>query len=129
MVILYKIAAPVSDDEIQQAMFNMAPWKAPGPDGFPAGFYQHTWGIVGQHVCEFVKRVWEEPSLISTVNYTDICLIPKVEKPEFVDQFRPISLCNSLYKVVSKIIVARLKDIVPNIVSPFQSGFVPGRRI
>lgn len=52
-----------------------------------------------------------------------------MDKSEFVDQFRPISLCNSLYKVASKVMVERLKDIVPRVVSPYQSGFVPGRRI
>jgi hypothetical protein len=63
------------------------------------------------------------------VNQTDICLIPKVPQPEFVNQFRPISLCNTIYKVVSKVIVERLKELVPIIVSLFQTGFVPRRNI
>jgi hypothetical protein len=107
----------------------MKPWKAPGPDGFPAGFFQKSWSIVGASVYDFVVKVWSNPSAIATVNQTDICLIPKIARPEFVNQFRPISLCNTIYKVVSKIMVERLKDYIPKLVSPFQAGFVPGRNI
>ncbi|WJX55356.1 Protein DETOXIFICATION 41 [Trifolium repens] len=107
----------------------MNPWKAPGPDGFQAGFYQQSWDIVGPSVCDFVQKVWRMPSTIAMVNQTDICLIPKVDHPELVTQFRPISLCNTIYKIVSKVIVARLKNYIPKLVSPFQTGFVPGRNI
>jgi hypothetical protein len=76
-----------------------------------------------------VRDVWRNPSHIVSVNQTDICLIPKVPQPEFVNQFLPISLCNTIYKVVSKVIVERLKELVPIIVSLFQTGFVPRRNI
>ncbi|PNX98123.1 ribonuclease H [Trifolium pratense] len=99
----------------------MNPWKAPGPDGFLAGFFQKSW--------KTVKEVWKNPSLIAGVNQADICLIPKIQQPEHINQFRPISLCNTIYKVVSKVIVERLKDCIPLIISPYQTGFVPGRNI
>jgi hypothetical protein len=83
----------------------MSPWKAPGPDGYPAGFYQQAWDIIKPSVFEFVSQVWMNPCLLDEVNYTDICLIPKVAQPEYVNQFRPISLCNTLYKIVSKVVV------------------------
>ncbi|PNY05313.1 ribonuclease H [Trifolium pratense] len=57
-----------------------------GPDGFPAGFYQHSWDTVGQSVCDFVKNIWKAPSGIAMVNQTDICLIPKVDQPEFASK-------------------------------------------
>lgn len=47
----------MSDDEVNKAIFAMKPWKAPGPDKFPVGFYQNLWGIVGRKMCEFVKKV------------------------------------------------------------------------
>ncbi|MCH81648.1 putative ribonuclease H protein, partial [Trifolium medium] len=127
--IMSDLAAPHNNDEIKHAVFSMSPWKAPGPDGFPAGFYQKSWDIVGRSVCDFVRKVWTTPSEIGVVNKTDICLIPKVQHPESVVQFRPISLCNMNYKIVSKVIVERLKVCIPMLVSPFQTGFVPGRNI
>jgi hypothetical protein len=126
---LSKLAEPVSIEEVRRAVFNMHPWKAPGPNGFPAGFYQRSWDIVGNAVHRFVVSVWQNPSLIADVNQTDICLIPKVTSPENIKQFRPISLCNTSYKIVSKVIVERLKECISSLISPFQTGFVPGRNI
>jgi hypothetical protein len=120
---------PIEAEEVRSALFSMSPWKAPGPDGYPAGFYQQAWDIIKPSVFEFVSQVWMNPCLLDEVNYTDICLIPKVAQPEYVNQFRPISLCNTLYKIVSKVVVSRLKEYISILVSPFQTGFIPGRSI
>lgn len=63
------------------------------------------------------------------VNETSIVLIPKVHQPETLKDFRPISLCNVIYKVVSKCLVNRLRPLLQNIISPSQSAFIPGRLI
>ncbi|MCH86993.1 putative ribonuclease H protein [Trifolium medium] len=124
-----RLAAPIDKDEVRRAVFNMNPWKAAGPDGYPAGFYQKSWEIVGETVCDFVVNAWSRPSIIEEVNQTDICLIPKVAQPEYIMQFPPISLCNTNYKILSKVIVERLKEGIARLVSPYQTGFVPGRNI
>lgn len=78
----------------------------------------------------FVHHMWQHPANIGGVNATDICLIPKVDcKPEFITQFRPISLCNVTYKVLTKVVVNRLKPLIPAIISPYQTGLVPTRSI
>lgn len=76
-----------------------------------------------------MKRIWNNPSEVMNINQTDICLIPKVDQPQVVNQFRLISLYNVIYKVVSKVVVSILKACMPKLVSPYQTGFIPGRSI
>jgi hypothetical protein len=90
------LEADITNEEIRSAVFDMSPWKAPGPDRFLAGFYQHSWD---SPCVILVKNIWKAPSGIAMVNQTDICLIPKVDQPEFVSQFWPISLGNTIYKI------------------------------
>lgn len=84
---------------------------------------------MGKTVCDFMKKVWANPSCIAKVNPTNICLIPKVHHPHTVALFRPISLCNTLYKVVSKVIMDKLNNFIVSLVSPYQTGFGSGRSI
>lgn len=110
-------------------MFSIGGLKAPGPDGFPAIFFQRNWEIVGSSVIQSVGDMWHNPDRIKAANSTLITLVPKVNHPERVAQFRPISLCNVIYKCYSKALVKRLKLIMPELISPFQVSFVPGRNI
>ncbi|KAK9924951.1 hypothetical protein M0R45_033292 [Rubus argutus] len=107
----------------------MHPSKAPGPDGFSPAFYQKFWHIVGNDIVEAVQCFLESDSATSQINSTHVASIPKVKNPEFLSQMRPISLCNVLYKIGSKVLANRLKPLLQQLISPFQSAFIPGRLI
>ncbi|XP_056691898.1 uncharacterized protein [Spinacia oleracea] len=117
----------IAEWEIKQAIFQMGGLKAPGPDGIPAVFYQKQWNIVGKEVTEAVLHFFRTGYLLREWNKTLIALIPKISSPEKANQFRPIGLCNVIYKIISKCITNRLKPIMQQIVGPFQNAFVPRR--
>jgi hypothetical protein len=124
-----ELTAVVSMEEITAALHQMAPLKAPGPDGFPACFYQNNWDIVHNEVCDVILYFFETREMDEKLNSTNIALIPKNSNPCSVSDFRPISLCNVLYKLISKILANRLKKVLPSIISSTQSAFIPRRLI
>jgi hypothetical protein len=124
-----KLDAPFSAKEIKAALFEMYPTKAPGPDGFPVHFFQRNWDVCGEEVTEAVLRVLQGQDSPDSINKTFIVLIPKVASPKELGQFRPISLCNVIYKIASKAVANRLKVVLPEIISEEQSAFVPRRLI
>jgi hypothetical protein len=120
---------PYLDEEIRTTLFQMGPTKALGTDGFPALFYQEHWDFLKDDICSAVRGFLLGEEI--PVGFCDsvIILIPKVTNPEHLKNFRPISLCNVLYKLASKVIANRLKSVLPVIISEHQSAFVPGRLI
>lgn len=118
----------VTDEEIVMALRSMKPYKAPGPDGLHAGFFQQFWPTVGSLVKKEVRQIFATKKMPENLNKTHLVLIPKIQGPETLGNYRPISLCNTTYKLVSKIIVNRLRPMLGDLISPVQSAFIPGRR-
>ncbi|XP_071680173.1 uncharacterized protein [Lolium perenne] len=123
------LCAPFSEKEISDALFQIGPLKAPGPDGFPARFLQRNWDLLKSEVVLAVQRFFEDGLMPDEVNDTTIVLIPKKNDPGELKDFRPISLCNVIFKVVSKCLVNRLRPLLQDIIAPMQSAFIPGRLI
>lgn len=123
------LLASYTDEEIKRALFQMHPSKSPGPDGMSPFFYQKYWDIVQLDVCLAVKTFLISGHLFQDSNFTHLALIPKVKDPKFASELRPIALCNVVYKIASKVLANRLKSILPQIISPLQSAFIPGRLI
>ena len=111
------------------ALKQMAPLKALGPDGMPPIFYQHYWDSIGDVSSCAVLSCLNSGSIPASLNHTYIILIPKLKNSERVSNFRPISLCNILYKLISKVLANHLKRLLPYVVSGSQSAFQSDKAI
>ena len=107
----------------------MCPTKVPGHDCFPATFFQKHWQFVSRGVLTTSLHILNEGGTIAPLNHTFIALIPKIEKPRKVTEYRPISLCNVIYRILATTIANRLKHVSHYIISPTQSAFIPERLI
>lgn len=90
------LCASYTSEEFCVALFQMYPTKSPGPDGMPPLFYQHYWEIIGEELTEAVQNFLHSGQLLKQINFTHICLIPKVGNPQNMADVRPIALCNVL---------------------------------
>uniref|UniRef100_A0A803QP43 Reverse transcriptase domain-containing protein n=1 Tax=Cannabis sativa TaxID=3483 RepID=A0A803QP43_CANSA len=124
-----KLLEPFTRDEVQASMFHIHPLKAPGKDGLPGLFFQKSWDTVGKEVINACLDILNNNADCSPINETLICLMPKVPKPTKMFEFRPISLCNVVYKVVSKCLANRMKKCLNTVISANQSAFIGGRII
>ncbi|XP_038982920.1 uncharacterized protein LOC120110939 [Phoenix dactylifera] len=120
---------PVLAQEVQEAVWALAADKAPGPDGFPPFFFRKYWGIIHRGVVEAIQCFFAQAAMPEDWKATFITLIPKRQDAVEPSHFRPISLCTTLYKVVAKIMVGRMKPLLPGIISHEQGAFVAGRNI
>lgn len=123
------LCAEVTEEEIRKAVFNIDMSKAPGPDGYGSGFFRASWNIVGEDIIKAVKGFFSTGKLLKQVNNTVITLVPKIPCPNNVGDFRPIACCNTLYKIIAKIITDRLANVLPDIISSNQGAFVRDRSI
>lgn len=118
-----------SIEEVKQAVWELHPLKSPGPNGFPGIFCKTYWSTVGPQSVKFVQECFRKQQMPKTLNVTFLVLIPKVKKPISFNHYRPISLCNFTYKIVSCILSNRLSPLLCKLVSPNQGAFIKGRWI
>eukprot|EP00253_Pinus_taeda_P012762 PITA_12762 len=119
----------VSEEEIRLAAFSMQLDKTPGPDGFTVAFYRNHWGIIKKDFVRIVRNIFKKHKMGENTKSSHLALIPKDPNPLSFEHFRPISLCNVSYKIVTKILANRLKKLLPSLISENQGDFVPRRQI
>ena len=112
------LSSEYSANEKKVALFQMGPTKAPEPDGMNALFYQKFWHIVGNDVAAAVLDFLNSNIMPPEINFTHIVLIPKIKTPKKITDYRSISLCNVIYKIISKVLANRLKMILPQLIPP-----------
>ena len=108
-----KLLRVFSREEVEAAINHMKAISALGPNGMPLLFYQTFWNTVNDDVCSAVLDCLNNCRIPKEINLTHIALIPKVKSPKRISEFRPISLCSVIYKLVSKVLANRLKCIMP----------------
>ncbi|GJR97624.1 RNA-directed DNA polymerase, eukaryota [Tanacetum coccineum] len=119
----------VSRDEIRLVVWNCGENKSPGLDGYTFEFFRKYRNFVGPDFGEAVEYFFETGLFSKGCNSSFVALIPKVVDAKFVNDFRPISLIGSVYKVVTKVLANWMALVIADLVSDTQSAFVANRKI
>ena len=125
---MYLSESPILEEEVTKAIWSLHPDKARGPDGFPICFYRTFWPLIKKEFMHLITWM-AKGNMGGATNSTFLALIPKDAKPSSVKRFRPISLCNASYKIFSKVLSLRIKQVLPTLISPNQGSFVSVRHI
>ncbi|XP_028551144.1 uncharacterized protein LOC114579729, partial [Dendrobium catenatum] len=123
------LVADVTEEEIWEVVRGMGNNRAPGRDGITTSFLKFYWNLIKSEVVDAIRDFFTTNFMDAHWKETLIILIPKVVNADSPAKFRPISLCQSLYKVVAKILVGRMKPVLAGIIGEEQGAFVPGRSI
>jgi hypothetical protein len=118
------LAADYTSTKVRTATQQLKSTSTPGPDSFSAMFYHNYWDIIGNDILNYTLMILNQGFKPDQINDTFIFLIPKISNPSSPLEFRPISLCNVILKIVTKTIANRIKHILPKIIKEAQSGFL-----
>lgn len=124
-----RLIAPFSKEEIKQAVWDCDNFKSPGPDGFNFHFIKTFWDVLKEDFVSFISEIHRNGKLVRGSNSSFLTLVPKIVSHHQLVHYRPISMINSMYKVVSKLLANRLSTVLQKVISPTQSGFLPHRNI
>ena len=111
-------------DKVGVVLKQMASLTTPGPDGMSPIFYKSFRHIVGEDVTAVVLKALNTGVVSDSLNSTFIALILKIKHPKKVSDFQPISFCNVVYKLISKVVVNRLKKFLASAIPQSQSAFL-----
>nr|XP_009778407.1 PREDICTED: uncharacterized protein LOC104227788 [Nicotiana sylvestris] len=124
-----QLISPVSNEEVKQALLGIDDNKAPMRDGYNSYFFKKTWNIVGEEITATVQDFFESADMCKAINCTTITLIPNIQNPTNIRDFKLISCCTVLYKLISKVITTRMQEVMDRLVDNCQAAFVLGKLI
>ena len=124
-----QLTRPFTEEEVRAAIRGLNGEGAPGPDGIPVFFYQECWDLVGPEVMATIEDFCIGVCNMDHMNKAFLVLIPKCQGAEQVGDFRPISLSNSIYLIIAKVLANRLREVINYLVGAAQTVFIPGRQM
>ena len=126
---LDELIVPFTMAEIDQVIKTMPADRAPGPGGFTGIFLKTCWEVIKEDSYKLCNQFFEGNLNLESINEGLITLIPKVQAPSTINEYRPITLLNCCLKVITKLLANRLQRLVLKIVHRNQYGFLKGRTI
>jgi hypothetical protein len=123
------LSADFTEIEVKEAVMQMKKNKAPGPDGFPAEFYQVFWDTIKDDMMAMFYQLQTRDLPLFRLNFGIITLLPKKEDASRIEQFGPICLLNVSFKIFTKVGANRITGMAQKIIKPTQTAFIPGRNI
>jgi hypothetical protein len=118
-----------TEEEVRRALFQMEHNKAPGPDGFPAEFYQVFWEVVKGDLMALFHKLHQGSLPLYNLNFGTIILLPKCAEAVRIQQYRPICLLNASFKIFTKVLTNRLTSVAHRVIQPTQTSFLSDRNI
>ena len=116
-----ELLRPITMEEVTEAVKQLLAGKAPGTNTTPAEFYQEFWSDIQGEVLSFVVESISQAHIAAELNVSKIALLPKSEDRSKVQNFRPISLLNTPYKIIAKILANRMKPLLHHWILPSQT--------
>jgi hypothetical protein len=120
---------PFEEREVREVIIGMYRDKAPGSDGFSMALFQDCWKVVKGDLMAVFEEFYARGKFVKSINSTFISLIPKIHGAKEIKDFRPISLVGGVYKIISKVLVNRMRRVMDRIISKPQNAFVKARLI
>lgn len=124
-----RLIRPIEMEELKKVVFGMENNKAPGPDGFPVEFYKHFWYLIKDNLMELITDFMKRKIGVERLNYGVITLIPKCKEARMIQKFRPICLLNVSFKIITKILMERLAEVIEVLIALNQTAFIKNRYI
>ncbi|KAL0324558.1 UNVERIFIED_CONTAM: hypothetical protein Scaly_2422900 [Sesamum calycinum] len=119
----------VTPAEVKTAVFQISDNKASSPGGYTSCFFEKAWNIVGDLVCRAIMDFFRSERMLRQLNHTILALMLKSGHSPSVADYQPISCCNVIYKVITKIIADRFFPALEHLIYNNQAAFVGGRNI
>lgn len=120
---------PITTKEVKDAVYSIKGEKSPSPDAFSTKFYKLHWELIQDELTSAFKYLYATTDIPKGLNHTFITLVPKINKPAHISDYRLIACCSVLYKILSKVICKRLMGLRPFLIPESQCVFIAGRNI